>query len=341
MKFLNYYCLYVLIFLSLMVSCEKSDEDLLENNSSETGIGSVDGHDYVDLGLSVKWATCNIGARSESDFGNYYAWGETITKTSYYDDTYKYFNSSKWTFSSIGNNISGTKYDAATLYWGDKWRMPTKKEMEELISKCTWEWESVSNVSGYKIIGPNGNAIFLPAGGMFWGDEREAKAGIFGQYWSSIFKETTDFYSHSYTLQFTKNGKEITGGGRAGGLNIRPVTTAKGDEGNDDSGNDDSGNGTTTSEKPEVGFYDFTATKTSLKVQYKIYNKDEAGVKSAKIYYGTTSNPTTSKTASVSGTLITANITGLKAGTTYYVKCSVTGKAGTTRTEVTKCITNY
>ena len=105
--------------------------------------------------------------------------------------------------------------------------------------------------------------------------------------------------------------------------------------------NDEGNIGGVTSEKPEVGFYDFTATKTSLKVQYKIYNKDEAGVKSAKIYYGTSSNPTTSKTVSVSGTMITANITGLKAGTTYYVKCSVTGKAGTTTTEVTKCITNY
>lgn len=112
----------------------------------------------------------------------------------------------------------------------------------------------------------------------------------------------------------------------------------KGDDGYGDDIPNDNPNST---EEPEVGFYDFTATKTSLKVQYKIYNKDEAGVKSAKIYYGTTSNPTASKTASVSGTLITANITGLKAGTTYYVKCSVTGKAGTTTTEVTKCITNY
>ena len=108
-----------------------------------------------------------------------------------------------------------------------------------------------------------------------------------------------------------------------------------------DNSNGNSGGNLITTEKPEVGFYDFTATKTSLKVQYKIYNKDEAGVKSAKIYYGTNSNPTTSKTASVSGTMITANITGLKAGTTYYVKCSVTGETGTTTTEVTKCITNY
>lgn len=102
-----------------------------------------------------------------------------------------------------------------------------------------------------------------------------------------------------------------------------------------------SGGGSTTYEKPDVGFYDFTATKTSLKVQYKIYNKDEAGVTSAKIYYGTSSNPSSSKTATISGTLITASISGLKAGTEYYVKCVATGKGGTTTTTTTKCITNY
>lgn len=101
------------------------------------------------------------------------------------------------------------------------------------------------------------------------------------------------------------------------------------------------GGGSTTYEKPDVGFYDFTATKTSLKVQYKIYNNDKADVTSAKIYYGTSSNPSSSKTATISGTLITANISGLKAGTEYYVKCVATGKGGTTTTTTTKCITNY
>lgn len=102
------------------------------------------------------------------------------------------------------------------------------------------------------------------------------------------------------------------------------------------------GSGSSSSyEKPDIGFYDFTATTNSLKVQYKIYNKDEAKVTSAKIYYGTSSNPTSSKTAIVSGVLITANISGLKAGTTYYVKCVATGKGGTTTTTTTRCITNY
>ena len=113
------------------------------------------------------------------------------------------------------------------------------------------------------------------------------------------------------------------------------------ESGNGDLTDDEDNEGSISYEKPDVGFYDFTATTLSLKVQYKIYNRTEAGVSSAKIYYGTSSNPTTYKTATVSGTLITANITGLKSGTTYYVKCVATGKGGTTTTSTTKCITNF
>ena len=108
----------------------------------------------------------------------------------------------------------------------------------------------------------------------------------------------------------------------------------------DNSGGGNNG-GSSNYEKPDIGFYDFTATKSSLKIQYKIYNKDKAGVSNAKIYYGTTSNTSSSKSATISGTMITANISGLKEGTTYYVKCVATGKAGTTTTSVTKVVTNY
>lgn len=106
----------------------------------------------------------------------------------------------------------------------------------------------------------------------------------------------------------------------------------------DDSGQDSSN---PSYEKPEIGFYDFTATKTSLKIEYKIYNKEESDITNAKIYYGTTDNSSSYTTATISGVLITANITGLKSGTNYYVKCTVTGKGGTTTTQTTKCITNF
>lgn len=106
-------------------------------------------------------------------------------------------------------------------------------------------------------------------------------------------------------------------------------------------GDSDPDNGSTSYEKPDIAFNDFTAYQTKLKVVYKIYNKDKAKVTSAKVYYGTSSNPTKSVSATVSGVLITANISGLKKGTTYYVKCVATGKGGTTTTGTTKVITNY
>lgn len=106
-------------------------------------------------------------------------------------------------------------------------------------------------------------------------------------------------------------------------------------------GSSNSGGASTNYEEPEIGIYDFTATKTSLKVKYKIYNQDDAKVTSAKVYYGTSSNPTKAVSATVSGTMITANISSLQAGTTYYVKCRATGKGGTTTSAVSKCITNY
>lgn len=106
-------------------------------------------------------------------------------------------------------------------------------------------------------------------------------------------------------------------------------------------GDSDSGNDSSSYEKPDIAFNDFTAYQTKLKVVYKIYNKDKAKVTSAKVYYGTSSKPTKSVSGSIAGTLITANITGLKKGTTYYVKCVATGKGGTTTTETTKVITNY
>ena len=106
-------------------------------------------------------------------------------------------------------------------------------------------------------------------------------------------------------------------------------------------GDSDPDNGSTSYEKPDIAFNDFTAYQTKLKVVYKIYNKDKAKVTSAKVYYGTSSNPTKSVSATVTGVLITANISGLKKGTTYYVKCVATGKGGTTTTGTTKVITNY
>ena len=134
---------------------EEEDEEGCEPD------GEIAGYYYVDLGLpsGVKWATCNVGASSPEDYGDYFAWGETSPKAEY---TWE----NSVTFGEQMSDISGNaQYDAATANWGGSWRMPTNDEMQELIDHCEWEWTEVNGVNGSRVIGPNGSCIFLPAAG--------------------------------------------------------------------------------------------------------------------------------------------------------------------------------
>ena len=125
--------------------------------------GTINGHEWVDLGLSVKWATCNIGASSPSDYGDYYAWGETWTKSEYREDN-------SVTHGKTMDDISGdVRYDAARANWGGSWRLPTASEILELVNKCTWIWTRQGGHKGYRVTGPNGKSIFLPAAGFRYG----------------------------------------------------------------------------------------------------------------------------------------------------------------------------
>ena len=156
----------------------KAYQDSLEAACSTTGVHN--GHEWVDLGLSVLWATCNVGASSPSDYGDYYAWGETKTKLNY-----TYGNSRTFEVISSMSDISGNpQYDAAAANWGTGWRMPTKDEFEELEDKCDWHWDYQSGHNGFKITGPNGNSIFIPLTGFRGGILRKYvdKAAA---YWSS------------------------------------------------------------------------------------------------------------------------------------------------------------
>ena len=154
---------------------QEAERQAAEEARSTTG--TINGHQWVDLGLSVKWATCNVGASSPSDYGNYYAWGETRTKSEYTVD-----NSS--TYGKSMGDISGDiRYDAARANWGGTWRLPTEAEMQELVDKCTWTWTSQGGHNGYRVTGPNGSSIFLPAAGSRIGPSYDA--GVCGDYWSS------------------------------------------------------------------------------------------------------------------------------------------------------------
>lgn len=167
--------------------------------SAQTVSGQIDGYDYVDLGLSVKWATFNVGATQPTELGNYFAWGEVAQKDSSYNwSTYKWCEGS---FDSItrycvkrklGKRDKYTQLipadDAATANWGAKWRMPSILELQELVDNCKWDW--TSNYKGSGTAGSigtskiNGNTIFLPAAG-FREDTMVGGLGVRGQYMSN------------------------------------------------------------------------------------------------------------------------------------------------------------
>ena len=168
----------------------------------------------VDLGLSVKWATCNVGAERPEEYGDYFAWGEISPKDSYTSDNCL-------TYGVQMPDISGNpQYDAATANWGGAWRMPTPSEISELKENCTWEWTTLNGVNGYNVTGPNGNSIFLPAAGYRY-DTSSDGVGSYGDYWSSTPVGDGGYYA--YYLYFDSDGYAWDWNGRYGGQSVRPV----------------------------------------------------------------------------------------------------------------------
>lgn len=172
----------------------------------------------VDLGLSVKWAPYNVGANSPEEFGSYFAWGETEEKEDYSRSTYLYYQNDSYI--NIDSDISGTSYDAAVCQWGGGWRMPTMEELEELCNKCTWSWSSINGTSGYKVSGPNGNSIFLPAAGYRY-KTTVYNSGTIGYYWTGTLGDSSD-RAHGL-IHSNKNSRELYQGLRYNGHVIRPV----------------------------------------------------------------------------------------------------------------------
>ena len=176
-------------------------------------------HDYVDLGLpsGTLWATCNIGANAPEEYGDYFAWGETMPKDNYNDSTYLWYK--------LDSNGSGyTKYcfesrfgydgftdgkmeldlvdDAAVANWGYQWRMPSLAQLIELNEKCTWTWTLQNNVYGQMGTGPNGNTIFLPAVGNRYNESIEY-AGTLGQFWSRTLH--SGYSGAAYNMYISSN----------------------------------------------------------------------------------------------------------------------------------------
>ena len=177
----------------------------------------------VDLGLSVKWATFNVGATSPEDYGDYFAWGETEPKETYSWATYKWGTSSNLTKynTTDGKTTLDLEDDAAKVLWGGYWRMPSKEEVDELTQQCTWIWTTHNNVNGYKVTGPNGNSIFLPAAG-YKGAGPTYPAGEDGLYWTSTLEK--GHFSYLIVLHNDAPPTEAsTKGTRCFGFTIRPV----------------------------------------------------------------------------------------------------------------------
>ncbi len=184
----------------MMVSCAPD----------ETGLHQ--GREYVDLGLSVKWAAYNVGEESLKGYGLHFAWGETSTKE-------KYDKENCLTLGKTMNDIAGSaEFDAATANWGGDWRMPTEAEMKELLEECKWKWTKQDGVKGYKVTGPNKSSIFLPAAGYRGGGSLLGKDSG-GYYWTSAPNGITEA---SY-LMFDPSNQNMSSCSRDHGQCIRPV----------------------------------------------------------------------------------------------------------------------
>ena len=194
--------------------------DSIVTYETET-VGTV--ADAVDLGLpsGTLWASWNVGATAPEEYGGYYAWGETEEKTSYNEDTYKYYDQTWQEYINIGDEISGTEYDVAHVMWGDGWCMPTKAQIQELIDNCTWEWISYNGtVNGYKIIGTNGNRIFIPAAGFLHSTSLYGE-GIYGRYWSGTLNSGSG--GGAYELYSDSGNRSVYNNDLCTGRSVRPV----------------------------------------------------------------------------------------------------------------------
>ena len=203
--------------------------------------GSANGHEWVDLGLpsGTLWATCNIGASSPEDYGNYYAWGETSTKTTYNWDTYryangdyhkltKYCNESDFGDNGFTDNLTTLQSgdDPATANWGSGWQTPSKSQWDELLQNTTNQWTTKNGVAGRLFTSKkNGQTLFLPAAGYRW-DSELRYVGYYGYYWSSSLY--TDYPNSAWYFNFDSDNYGMDSYDyRNYGHSVRPVRSAR------------------------------------------------------------------------------------------------------------------
>ena len=218
-----YYCAWLCLNDMQYEFGEIKEFKTLEIPQGKSGIEN--GHVWKDLGLSVKWATCNVGATQPESLGDFFAWGETRSKNSYTMDSYKYVDingtptkycGSNGFFGCADNKSTHERYDdAASQNWGGSWRMPTKDEIKELIDNCNWEWFSKNGVKGYIVTSKsNNNSIFLPEAGYKKNTTRYAGSNIC---WSSSVDNSIVEFAWSLA------GFGTASTDRSYGMPVRPV----------------------------------------------------------------------------------------------------------------------
>ena len=152
-------------------------------------------HKAIDLGLSVKWADRNIGAPSPMEKGDYFAWGELKPKYYYGQDSYQWYRNGRYLRPGGLKSIVGSEFDIAQATWGDKWRIPTTRQFEELVNKCTWE---KINPTCFKVTGINGNSIILPVTGIFEGSDIlfDEEDDYVSMYWAAQLVDKKEYEEH-------------------------------------------------------------------------------------------------------------------------------------------------
>ena len=190
----------------------------------------IDSFEYVDMGLSVRWSTCNVGAATPEEYGYYFAWGEVETKEYYQLNNYRWAASVSGmilkycTNSFLGNVDNKTQLepedDAARVICEDRWRIPTEYEFNELINNCSITWTSSNGVYGLEFVSnKNGNSIFIPAAGYYYDVEKDAS--YFGYYWTSSLDINDSTKARQFA--FNEDGHNLSSSTRYFGQTIRPV----------------------------------------------------------------------------------------------------------------------
>lgn len=179
----------------------------------------------VDLGLWSKWSPVNVGAAAPEDYGNFYAWGELSPKVYYGDENYSFFvDIPKYTYLD-GLTELEAEDDVAHVLWGGDWHIASYDEWEELLTVCIWEWKELNGTGGFKVTGPNGNSIFLPAADRCrWNYHRNYG---FGFYWTSTLGPEDEYENlfNAVCLRFSPDSYNyLTTEERFEGLPVRPVS---------------------------------------------------------------------------------------------------------------------